>query len=61
MYKSIYVPVDNSEHSNACVDMAVTLGKAFDATLTGSHAYAAKMHDFRFKGVAEFCGIIGIR
>lgn len=49
MYKKIYVPVDNSEHSNACVDMAVTLGKAFDASLTGSHAYAAKMHDFRFK------------
>lgn len=49
MYKNIYVPVDNSEHSNACVDMAVTLGKAFQATLIGSHAYAAKMHDFRFK------------
>ncbi len=49
MYRNIYVPVDNSEHSNACVDMAVTLGKAFEATLTGSHAYAAKMHDFRFK------------
>jgi nucleotide-binding universal stress UspA family protein len=49
MYKNIYVPVDNSEHSNACVDMAVTLGKAFEASLTGSHAYAAKMHDFRFK------------
>ena len=35
MYKHIYVPVDNSEHSNACVDLAVTLGKTFEATLTG--------------------------
>src|SRR5512134_1138072 len=49
MYKTIYVPVDNSEHSNACIDMAMALGKEFAATLVGSHAYAAKMHDYRFK------------
>ena len=49
MYKNIYVPLDNSEHSNACVDIAVTLSKQFDAHLIGSHAYAAKMHDYRFK------------
>ncbi len=49
MYQTIYVPLDNSEHSNACVDIAVTLGKRFKATLIGSHAYAAKMHDYRFK------------
>jgi nucleotide-binding universal stress UspA family protein len=49
MYKTIYVPVDNSEHSNACIDMALALGKELAATLVGSHAYAAKMHDYRFK------------
>ena len=49
MYKNIYVPLDNSEHSNACVDIAVALGKEMGATLIGSHAYAAKMHDYRFK------------
>ncbi len=49
MYKNIYVPLDNSEHSNACVDIAVTLGKEMGATLIGSHAYAAQMHDYRFK------------
>jgi nucleotide-binding universal stress UspA family protein len=49
MYQNIYVPLDNSEHSNACVDMAVTLGKQLGANLIGSHAYAAKMHDYRFK------------
>lgn len=49
MYKNIYVPLDNSEHSNTCVDIAVTLGKEMGATLIGSHAYAAKMHDYRFK------------
>lgn len=49
MYEHIFVPVDNSEHSVTCVDLAVELGKQFDSELTGSHAYAARMHDYRFK------------
>jgi nucleotide-binding universal stress UspA family protein len=49
MYKSIYVPVDNSDHSNRAVACAVTLGKAFSAKLVGSHVYAAKLHDYRFR------------
>jgi nucleotide-binding universal stress UspA family protein len=49
MYKHIYVPVDNSEHSNAAIELAVALGKAFGATLVGSHVYAARMHDYRFR------------
>ncbi|MEK7853918.1 MAG: universal stress protein, partial [candidate division NC10 bacterium] len=49
MYRHIYVPVDNSEHSNAAIDVAVALGKAFGADLVGSHVYAAKMHDYRFR------------
>jgi nucleotide-binding universal stress UspA family protein len=49
MYKSIYVPVDNSDHSNRAVSMSLELGKAFESKLVGSHVYAAKMHDYRFK------------
>ncbi|MFQ5568842.1 MAG: universal stress protein [Rhodothermales bacterium] len=49
MYKKIFVPVDNSEHSISCIDVAVELAKRFDAHLVGSHAYAARMHDYRFK------------
>ncbi len=49
MYKQIYVPVDNSEHSDAAVALAVTLGEAFGSTLVGSHVYAARMHDYRFR------------
>jgi nucleotide-binding universal stress UspA family protein len=49
MYKRMFVPVDNSEHSNRCVDIGVSWAKAFGATLVGSHVYAAKMHDYRFK------------
>ena len=35
MYKKIYVPVDNSAHSNLAVESAVRLGKAFGAQLVG--------------------------
>ena len=49
MYKKIFVPVDNSEHSMASIDIAVEFAKRFDSSLVGSHAYAAKMHDYRFK------------
>jgi nucleotide-binding universal stress UspA family protein len=49
MYKSIYVPVDNSDHSNRAAACAVGLGKAYSARLVGCHVYAAKLHDYRFR------------
>jgi nucleotide-binding universal stress UspA family protein len=49
MYKSIYVPVDNSDFSNRAVTCAVGLGKAYSAKLVGCHVYAAKLHDYRFR------------
>lgn len=49
MYKTIYIPVDNSDHSNTAVDMGVQLAKTFGSKIVGSHVYAAKMHDKRFK------------
>lgn len=49
MYKTIYVPVDNSDHSNQAVDVGVHLAKLFGSKIVGSHVYAAKMHDKRFK------------
>jgi len=49
MYKTIYVPVDNSDHSNTAVDVGVHFAKAFGSKIVGSHVYAAKMHDKRFK------------
>lgn len=49
MYKKIYVPVDNSDHSNRAVAHAVELAKHYDAAIVGCHVYAAKMHDYRFK------------
>ncbi|MBI4481411.1 MAG: universal stress protein [Acidobacteria bacterium] len=49
MYRKIYVPLDNSDHSNACVELAIALAKQYGSQVVGSHVYAAKMHDYRFK------------
>ena len=47
--KNIYVPVDNSDYSDASIALAVEFAKKFGSQLVGSHVYAAKMHDVRFK------------
>ena len=49
MYKTIYIPVDNSDHSNQAVDVGIELAKVFGSKIVGSHVYAAKMHDKRCK------------
>ena len=49
MYGTIYVAVDNSDHSNAAVQLSIALGKQWGSRMVGSHVYAAKLHDVRFK------------
>ena len=49
MFKKLYVPVDNSEYSNQAIELALALAKPWNATIVGSHVYAARMHDYRFK------------
>ncbi len=49
MYQSIYLPLDTSAHSLAGVDIAIALARQTGAQLTGSHVYAAKLHDRRFR------------
>ncbi len=49
MLKKIYVPVDNSDYSDASIALAVEFARKFGSHLVGSHVYAAKMHDVRFK------------
>jgi nucleotide-binding universal stress UspA family protein len=51
VYRKIYVPLDNSDHSNAAIEVAVRLAKATGAALVGCHVYAARMHDVRFKAM----------
>lgn len=48
-FDAIHVAVDNSDHSNVAIDLGVTIGSAFGAHVVGSHVYAAKLHDVRFK------------
>jgi nucleotide-binding universal stress UspA family protein len=49
VWTSVYVPVDNSEHSDAAAGLAIELAAKLGARCTGMHAYAARMHDYRFK------------
>jgi nucleotide-binding universal stress UspA family protein len=49
MFKNIYVPVDNSDYSNECIDIALEFAGKTGATVSSSHVYAAKMHDVRFR------------
>ncbi len=48
-YEKICVPLDNSEHSTACMDAAISLADMYSAELVGSHVYAARMHERRFR------------
>lgn len=41
--------MDNSDHSLSSIEFAVDFSKRFGSKLVGCHAYAAKMHDIRFK------------
>ncbi|MDP8938959.1 MAG: universal stress protein, partial [Actinomycetota bacterium] len=49
MYKEIYVPVDNSDYSNQACVIGVDVARKFGGRVAGCHAYAAKMHDVRFR------------
>ncbi|MDH3742271.1 MAG: universal stress protein [Hyphomicrobiales bacterium] len=47
--KRILVALDQSDFANQALRQAVRLGKSAGGTITGIHAYAAKLHDRRFK------------
>ena len=49
MYETIYVPLDNSDHSNASAELGLSVARRLGARVIGSHAYAAALHDVRFK------------
>jgi len=49
VYREIFVPVDNSQHSDWAVDRAIELCKRSGGRITGNHVYAARLHDVRFR------------
>ncbi|MCK5916799.1 MAG: universal stress protein [Cocleimonas sp.] len=48
-YKEILLAADSSDYSNQGIKDAIELAKLWDGNITGTHVYAAKMHDMRFK------------
>ena len=49
MYHEVLVPVDNSACSDWAVDRALELCAESDGRITGTHVYAARLHDVRFR------------
>jgi nucleotide-binding universal stress UspA family protein len=49
MYREILLPVDNSEHSDWAVERAIELCRQNEGRITGTHVYAARLHDVRFR------------
>lgn len=48
-YRSILLAVDSSDHSNHGIKEAAKLATLWNSTVTTTHAYAAQMHDVRFR------------
>lgn len=48
-YQQILVAVDNSRFSEACTTAELSLASTFGGEITGSHVYAARMHERRFR------------
>jgi nucleotide-binding universal stress UspA family protein len=49
MYTEVFVPVDNSQHSDWAVDRAIELCRRSGGRVTANHVYAARLHDVRFR------------
>ncbi len=49
MYKEIFVPVDNSQHSDWAIERAIELARPSNGRITANHVYAARLHDVRFR------------
>lgn len=48
-YESVLVAVDASDHANRAAIEATAIAKTFNARMTATHVYAAKLHDLRFR------------
>ncbi|MCH8134484.1 MAG: universal stress protein [Proteobacteria bacterium] len=49
LYEHILVALDSSDHANRGMAEAVALSVLCEGSITGTHIYAAKMHDMRFR------------
>ncbi|HKY34097.1 MAG TPA: universal stress protein [Candidatus Polarisedimenticolia bacterium] len=60
-YAKIYVPVDNSGHSFAAIDLAVDMAVKLDASLAGSHVFEAGATDSYLDLMEECCRTASVR
>ncbi len=49
VYQRILVPLDNSPFSEGCCTAALSLAQTFGGEVAGSHVYAARLHERRFR------------
>lgn len=49
MWKEIFIPVDNSEPSDAAIEIGIALAKHCVEKITGMHAYDMAIHKKRFR------------
>ena len=48
-YQQILLAVDSSDHANRGLLDSIALARLWNADITGTHVYAAKLHDVRFR------------
>ncbi len=53
MYEKIFIAIDNSLHSNYCIDLGIAFSKKFDSRLVGCHVYDASLHQRRFRDMEK--------
>ena len=49
MYREVLVPVDNSRESDWAIERGIEICGRSGGRITGSHVYAARLHDIRFR------------
>lgn len=54
MFQRILLPVDNSRYSDLALELAMSLSERFGGTIVGFHAYAAQLHEGRFRHLENF-------
>lgn len=53
MYKKILIAIDNSRHSDYCIDLGIELSRKFNSQLVGCHVYDASLHQRRFRDMEK--------
>ncbi|MBE7445296.1 MAG: universal stress protein [Planctomycetia bacterium] len=53
MYKKIFIAVDNSRHSDFCIEIGIDLSRKFGSSLVGCHVYDASLHQRRFRDMEK--------